>query len=121
MGCAIVAHFAPSYEFLGLVATKFRMLSDSTRLAILDCLMHQGELNVGQIVDVTGRGLANVSKHLKLLAEAKLISRRKHGSFVLYRLDDPVGKKICELVCDSLRQELESEVRRNKQLLKKKA
>ena len=93
MGCATVAQFAPSDEFLGLVAAKFRMLSDPTRLAILDCLMHQGELNVSQIVDVTGRGLANVSKHLKLLAEAKLISRRKHGSFVLYRLDDPVLKK----------------------------
>lgn len=96
------------------------MLSDPTRLAILDCLMHQGELNVGQIVDITGRGFANVSKHLKLLAEANLISRRKHGSFVHYRFDDPVLKRICELICDSLRRELESEVVRNKQLLKKK-
>ncbi|HJQ79556.1 MAG TPA: metalloregulator ArsR/SmtB family transcription factor [Lacipirellulaceae bacterium] len=120
MGRDRVARLTPSDEFLGLVAAKFRMLSDRTRLAILDCLMHQGELNVGQIVDATGRGLANVSKHLKLLAETKLISRRKHGSFVLYRLDDPVVEKICELVCDSLRRELEGEVRRNKQLLKKK-
>jgi ArsR family transcriptional regulator len=120
MGRDRVTGFTPSDEFLGLVAAKFRMLSDPTRLAILDCLMHRGELNVGQIVDATGREFANVSKHLKLLAETKLISRRKHGSFVLYRLDDPVLKKICELVCDSLRRELESEVRRNKQLLKKK-
>jgi DNA-binding transcriptional ArsR family regulator len=115
-----VAHFAPSEEFLGLVATKFRMLSDPTRLAILNCLMHQGELNVGQIVEVTRGGLANVSKHLKLLANAKIVSRRKQGSFVLYRFDDPVLKKVCELVCDSLRRELEGEVRRNKQLLKKR-
>jgi ArsR family transcriptional regulator len=120
MGRDSVARFTPSDDFLTLVAAKFRMLSDPTRLAILDCLMHQGELNVGQIVDETGRGFANVSKHLKLLAEAKLISRRKHGSFVLYRFNDPVLKKICELVCDSLRRELENEVRKNKQLLTKR-
>ena len=32
--------------------------------------------------------------------------------FDLYRLDDPVVEKICELVCDSLRQEIELQVKR---------
>lgn len=105
-------------EFLTLVAEKFHMLSDSTRLAILRCLMEGKELNVTQIVTASGRGLANVSKHLKLLAEAKMITRRKDGSFVLYRLDDPVLEKICALVCDSLRRDLEGEMKRNKRLLK---
>ena len=109
-----------SDEFLELVAAKFRMLADPTRLAILRCLMEKGEMNVGQIVATSGRSTANVSKHLKHLSEARMLVRRKEGSFVLYRLDDPVLKKICELVCDSLSRELESEVRRNKQLLKKR-
>lgn len=109
-----------SDEFLELVAAKFRMLADPTRLAILRCLMEQGELNVSQIVTASGRSTANVSKHLKHLSEARMVVRRKEGSFVLYRLEDPVLEKICELVCDSLRQELENEVKRNKQLLKKK-
>ena len=108
-----------SDEFLELVAAKFRMLADPTRLAILRCLMEQGELNVSQIVAASGRSTANVSKHLKHLSEARMVVRRKEGSFVLYRFEDPVLKKICELVCDSLRRELENEVRRNKQLLKK--
>jgi ArsR family transcriptional regulator len=106
-------------ELLSLVAEKFRMLSDTTRLAILRCLMDGGELNVSEIVTRSGRGLANVSKHLKLLADARLISRRKQGSFVLYKLDDPILQKICSLVCDSLRRDLEAEMRRNKRLLKK--
>ena len=106
-------------EFLELVAAKFRMLADPTRLAILRCLMEQGELNVGQIVSASGKSVANVSKHLKHLSEARMLVRRKEGSFVLYRLDDPVLKKICELVCDSLRRELENEVSRNRRLLKK--
>ncbi|MBA3483613.1 MAG: helix-turn-helix transcriptional regulator [Pirellulales bacterium] len=105
-------------ELLLLVAEKFRMLSDSTRLAILRCLMDGKESNVSEIVARTGRELANVSKHLKMLAEARLISRRKEGSFVLYKLDDPVLQKICSLVCDSLRRDLEAEVKRNKRILK---
>lgn len=99
-------------DFLNFIATKFRMLGDPTRLAILRALMTGGEMNVGQVVDATGCNVANVSKHLKQLAEAVLVSRRKQGSFVLYRLDDPVVEKICELVCDSLRQEIKLQVKR---------
>lgn len=50
------------------------------RLAILRCLMTDGgEMNVGQIVSSTGRELANVSKHLRQLADAGLLSRSKKG------------------------------------------
>lgn len=106
-------------ELLALMAEKFRMLSDPTRLAILRCLMNRQELNVGQLVSLTGRGLANVSKHLKQMADTGLIARQKCGSFVHYRLEDPVVDKICELVGDSLRRDLEAELKINKNLLKK--
>lgn len=99
------------------MAEKFRMLSDPTRLAILHCMMGQQELNVGQIVNLSGSQMANVSKHLKQMADAGLVTRRKDGPFVLYRLDDPMLEKICELVCDSLRRDLEAEVSKSKQLL----
>ncbi len=111
--------FALPDEFLSLVAEKFQMLSDPSRLAILRCLMEGGELNVSQIVTASGRGLANVSKHLKLLAEARMVTRRKEGPYVLYELDDPVLQKICTLVCDSLRRDLEAEMKRNKRLLRR--
>lgn len=107
-------------ELLALIAEKFRMLGDATRLAILRCLMTDGgEMNVGQIVSSTGRELANVSKHLRQLAEAGLLSRSKKGSFVLYRLDDPVVEKICELVCESLRQEIDLELKAKRKMLKR--
>ena len=114
--CVAVKTSLPD-ELMTLVAAKFRMLSDPTRLAILRCLMEGGELNVSQIVSASGRGMANVSKHLKLLSDSGLVNRRKVGPFVLYRLDDPVVRKICTLVCDSLRRELELEMKRNKRLL----
>lgn len=104
-------------ELLALMAEKFRMLGDPTRLAILRSLMTDGELNVGQIVTATGRGVANVSKHLKQLADGHLLKRRKEGSFVMYRLDDTVVEKICELVCDSLQREIEAQLKHSRQLL----
>ena len=111
---------APTEEMLALIAEKFRLLGDPSRLAILHCLMEEGELNVSQVVKLSGRSTANVSKHLKMLADASLVARRKEGPFVLYRLDDPVLTRICELACDSLRRELAVELSRNKRLLRKR-
>jgi DNA-binding transcriptional ArsR family regulator len=108
-----------SDELLALMAEKFRMLGEPTRLAILHSLMSDGEMNVGQVVAATGRSVANVSKHLKQLAEADLVSRRKEGSFVLYRLDDPVLEKLCEMVCESLRHDLEEQLRSARRVLKR--
>jgi DNA-binding transcriptional ArsR family regulator len=102
--------------FLDLMAEKFRMLSDSTRLAILRALM-QGERNVSQVVEETGRNQANVSKHLKMLADAGLVARRKKGLQVFYRLSDPLVERLCKLVCETIVQEARSEVERQKKLL----
>lgn len=106
-----------SKEMLGLMAGKFRMLSDATRLAILHSLMTGGEMNVSQIVAATEQSVANVSKHLKQLANSHLLTRRKEGSHVFYLLDDPVVKKICELVCDSLQYEIEAQLKKSLRLL----
>ncbi|MGV3485982.1 MAG: ArsR/SmtB family transcription factor [Planctomycetaceae bacterium] len=105
-----------SEEVLDWMAQRFRMLGDSTRLAILHALMTRGELSVGEVVAATDRNTANVSKHLKQLAAGGLLARRKEGAFVLYRLSDPVVEKICELMCDSLRSEIESQRKLNRLL-----
>ena len=100
-------------EFLDLMAEKFRMLADSTRLAILRALM-QGERNVRQVVDETGRRQANVSKHLKMLAESGLVARRKEGLQVFYRIEDPLVERLCELVCETIVQEAQQDVERQR-------
>ncbi|HWE35572.1 MAG TPA: metalloregulator ArsR/SmtB family transcription factor [Isosphaeraceae bacterium] len=114
---ATVMHAIPD-EFLDIMAEKFRMLGDPTRLAILRALMG-GERSVGQVVEETGRGQANVSKHLKLLAEAGLVARRKEGLQVFYRLDDPLVAKLCDQVCQTILQHARQEVERSKDLLNK--
>jgi DNA-binding transcriptional ArsR family regulator len=100
------------------MAEKFQMLADATRLAILRTLM-EGEKSVGQVVKETGRGQANVSKHLKLLAECTLIRRRKEGLQVYYRLDDPLVEQLCTLVCGAIRGEVERNISQQRAILRK--
>lgn len=103
-------------EFLELMADKFRLLADSTRLAILRALM-RGERNVTQVVEETGRNQANVSKHLKMLSDAGLVARRKEGLQVFYRLEDPMVERLCKMVCETIVAEAREEVERQKKLL----
>jgi DNA-binding transcriptional ArsR family regulator len=103
-------------EFLDLMAEKFRMLADPTRLAILRVLL-EGEKNVSQVVAVTGRNQANVSKHLKMLAGGALVRRRKEGLQAFYRIDDPLVERMCALVCETIVQETQEGVERQKKLL----
>jgi DNA-binding transcriptional ArsR family regulator len=100
---------------LDLMADRFRLLGDSTRLAILRALM-AGEKNVGQIVSETGRGQANISKHLKLMSDAGMLARRKDGLLVHYRVADPMIEQLCDLVCRSLRDSSDAEVKRHQAL-----
>lgn len=104
-------------QVLLLMAEKFRMLSEPTRLMILRALMNGGELHVTRIAEETRSTQANISKHLKQLAEAGLVARRKEGLNVLYRLDDPVVEKICHLVCETIFNELEQQVEQHRKLL----
>jgi DNA-binding transcriptional ArsR family regulator len=103
-------------EFLDLMAEKFRMLADPTRLAILRVLM-EGERNVSQVVEATGRGQANVSKQLKALAASGMVARRKEGLQAFYRIGDPVVERLCDLVCRTIVQEAREEVERRTRLL----
>lgn len=105
-------------EFLEEMAEKFRMLSDPTRLAILRALM-VGERSVGQVVEETQRGQANVSKHLKLLADAGLVGRRKQGLQVIYNISDPLVEELCQLVCRRLLDTAHQDVRRKTKLLER--
>ncbi len=96
-------------RFLEVMAGRFATLGDPTRLEVIHCLMQGGEQNVTQIVEATGHPYPNVSKHLRHLRDAKLVSRRKEGLQVYYKLDDPLAEKLCKLVCESLLADFESD------------
>jgi DNA-binding transcriptional ArsR family regulator len=64
----------------------FNALSDATRRAILRDIS-KGEMSVSQIALPHKMSLAAVSKHLKVLESADLITRKKQGSFQMVSLN----------------------------------
>ncbi len=85
------------------VAERFRVLSDPNRLRIIEILRSDGELNVGELVERLEMSQANVSKHLRLLADAGILTRRPQGTAAYYSVADPSIARLCDLVCDRLR------------------
>jgi DNA-binding transcriptional ArsR family regulator len=83
---------------LGQLAERFKALAEPNRLAILSTL-HAGELSVGELVDATGLGQANVSKHLDVLRRYGFVARRKDGLNVFYRVADEDVFRICDIMC----------------------
>jgi DNA-binding transcriptional ArsR family regulator len=63
-----------------LIARRFRLLGDPTRIRLLDRLRH-GEASVLQLASAVGATQQNASKHLGILAEAGIVGRRKEGNF----------------------------------------
>lgn len=94
-------------EVLDLVALRFKVLADSARLRILSCL-RDGEMTVGELVEKTELGQANVSKHLQLLHSNGFVDRRKEGLFVYYSLADESVFKLCDMICGRLEAELKT-------------
>lgn len=78
-----------------------RSIADSTRVRILK-MLESGELCVCQITAILGLAPATVSKHLSLLKMAGLLSQRKEGRWVYYRLsshdNNPYAPPVLELM-----------------------
>lgn len=62
---------------------KFRALADETRLRLLNILL-QYELSVNELVKILDMGQPRVSRHLRILAEAGLVTARREGLWVFY-------------------------------------
>ena len=65
-----------------------RALSDPKRLCVLESLAN-GEVSVSDLSSVVGCQVPNMSQHLAVLRAAGLVTTRRDGSTVYYRLADP--------------------------------
>ncbi len=64
----------------------FRLLGDETRLRCLALLATHGELCVCELTHVLGVSQPKISRHLATLRESGLVSDRRLGVWVYYRL-----------------------------------
>jgi len=93
-------------ELLELVAERFKGLSEPARLRILNALREQ-EMTVSDLMESTGLGQANTSKHLQVLHTLGFVERRKEGLYVYYSISDDDVFQLCDLVCGRLAKEVE--------------
>jgi DNA-binding transcriptional ArsR family regulator len=66
--------------------TVFEVVADPRRRQILD-LLRQGELAVNDLVDALGLAQPAVSKHLRVLRDAGLVTTRVDGPRRIYAVD----------------------------------
>jgi ArsR family transcriptional regulator len=69
------------------LADLFQAVSDPTRLRIL-ALLARMELSVGELAQLLEQSQPRVSRHVRILADAAVVDRRKEGSWVFLALAD---------------------------------
>lgn len=99
-----MSRFPLTPELLELIAERFKALAEPARLRILNTL-REGEKTVSELIEATGLGQANVSKHLQLLYSLGFVARRKDGLYAYYRLASEDVFQLCDLMCGRLERE----------------
>jgi len=74
-------------ETVTAVAEVFKLLSDPTRVRLVDALTH-GERCVCDLASLIGLTESAVSHQLRLLRSARLVRVRRAGRLAFYSLDD---------------------------------
>jgi len=94
-----------SPEAVALVAARFKVMGEPFRLRLILAL-DRGEKSIGKLAEELGASQPNVSRHIKILHDAGLLSRRQEGSTVLSSVADANVFDLCEVVCSSLRERI---------------
>ncbi|MEQ8536805.1 MAG: metalloregulator ArsR/SmtB family transcription factor [Coleofasciculus sp. D1-CHI-01] len=97
-------------EVVQQVSEYFSILSEPMRLRLLN-LLREGEKCVQELVEATETSQANVSKHLKVMLQAGILSRRTEGTSAYYKVEDELIFDLCNLVCDRLATRIEQQAR----------
>lgn len=70
---------------LNSVLAGLRAAGEDTRLRLL-ALLSEGDLTVSDLTDILGQSQPRISRHLKLMVDAGLVSRHREGAWAFFRL-----------------------------------
>lgn len=87
----------PAGGVLGRLADRLRAIGDPTRLRVAHTLLVGDELCVCDLAWVVGASQGLVSHHLRQLRTNGLVSSRRDGKLVMYRLTD-LGRQLLTTV-----------------------
>lgn len=86
----------------------FSLLSDNTRLRCLALLQKKGELCVCDLTGTLDMVQPKISRHLALLRKAEIVSDRRDGLWIYYRLHPKLpawAKHVIETTVDTLQRQ----------------
>jgi DNA-binding transcriptional ArsR family regulator len=84
------------------IANAYRALGDPTRREILR-LLREGDLTAGELAGHFEISWPSVSRHLKVLKVAGLVSSQRRGGHIIYSLQTSVLEDIATEVADMAR------------------
>ena len=85
-------------KLLPQMAAFLKACADQTRLRLINLLVSEGEICVCHLVDVLETNQPKVSRHLAYLKRAGLVTDRKDGLWVHYRLAEPLANHARQLI-----------------------
>jgi DNA-binding transcriptional ArsR family regulator len=88
------------------VAELFAVLSTPIRLKII-CAVCDGEKNVTELLAEIDTTQPNMSQHLSMLYRCGVLSKRREGVQMYYRLQSERVATLCRAVCSQVALELE--------------
>jgi DNA-binding transcriptional ArsR family regulator len=89
--CEARAHL-PEEDTLRSWVSRFTLLADQTRLALLLCIRRAGEICVSDLAAATGVKDSTVSQALRLLRAHGVVTTRRDGRVIHYQLaDESIG------------------------------
>jgi len=80
-------------------------LGNAKRLEIMDALRH-GERSVSDLASLLGIRKANISQHLMILRAKGIVTPRREGQTIFYRLASPKVIQACDLMREVLLEHL---------------
>lgn len=86
-------------------ADLIAMFANPKRLMIMDCL-GDGEKSVGEIAEAIDSPIQNVSQHLRVMKDRGVVTSRKVGQTVYYRVTNPKFSQCCKLARTAITEEL---------------
>jgi|HubBroStandDraft_6_1064221.scaffolds.fasta_scaffold55861_3 DNA-binding transcriptional ArsR family regulator len=95
-----------SEPFLHLVARRLQAVAEPNRIRILK-MLEDGEANVQDLTDELMTTHQNVSRHLAVLHQCGMVSRRKDGRTVWYSLADFTALRLIDQAAQSAAGQIE--------------
>jgi len=91
-----------------------KVFTNPKRLEIIS-LLRDGEKTVNELTEMAGVPQANVSQHLTVLRQNNVVTTRRDGANIYYKIANP---KIMQ-ACDLMREVLLEQLKENEKLVKR--